>query len=176
MESIYIPKIDTQTDWFNDAVLLIEERTGAEVIWELIDDDANSLGDLMGWFRQDGKIYRAEHDDAGSDDDEDRIVFRPDPHKGRQMTEKQQLATILDGYEHYDDDAFDDDNDGWTTIRVAKSWTLRRMIQEAKKFGLNVYLPSEHGEGGTYRFGLVTIHNSVATSYVDENGDATTDV
>lgn len=170
MESIYIPKIDTQTDWFNDTVLLIEERTGAEVIWELIDDDANSLGDLMGWFREDGKIYRAEHDAAGSDDDEDRIVFRPDPHKGRQMTEKQQLATILDGYNYSNEDG------DTLTIRVAKSWTLRRMIQEARNVGLTVYLPSEQGEDGTYRFGLVTVRCDVSTSYVDENGDATTDV
>ena len=77
MNSIYIPAVDTSTDWFAGAVDLIAERTGMEAVWDRIDADSNTLGDLAGYFRDaDGDVYRAEFDQSGSDNDQDRIVFR----------------------------------------------------------------------------------------------------
>jgi len=86
MKTIYITKIDTTTDWFSSTVEHIESLTGAEADWGAIDSDQNALGDLMGYYRTDGTLYRAEHDPSRSDSETDCIVFEEQEEAAYEIT------------------------------------------------------------------------------------------
>ena len=79
---IHIAKVDTTTDWFEGAVEAVHEELGEgyRVRWDLIDDDANTLGDMVGWFEDSaGNLYRAEFDEAYSGTDSECVVLRELP-------------------------------------------------------------------------------------------------
>lgn len=75
MGPIYIPKIDTSMDWFNSTVEHVSKITESEPVWVLIESDSNPCGDLIGYFKKNGVVYRASWAAHKSTEKEDCIIF-----------------------------------------------------------------------------------------------------
>lgn len=71
---VRIDKIDTATDWYDDAVAAIAAASGLAPDWDAIEVSTDTSGYEIGYYRDaDGTLYRGRHNPQLSDDDEDVI-------------------------------------------------------------------------------------------------------